>query len=144
MIQELENRMEIWNENIKDIKGKKIVKLKNKQTVMNNTVTEMKNTQCRISSRIKKEWTSYLEVRVVEIIAVEQNKEKRIKEIRAISEISGTTLNAKLFALYGSQKKERKRMGLRKYVRRLQLKTFLIWERKSCPGSRDFHKVSTK
>ena len=99
MIQELENRMEVWNENIKDIKGKKIVKLKNKQTVMNNTVTEMKNTQCRISSRIKKEWTSYLEERVVEIIAVEQNKEKRIKEIRAISEISGTTLNAKLFAL---------------------------------------------
>ena len=75
------------------------MKLKNKQTVMNNTVTEMKNTQCRISSRIKKEWTSYLEERVVEIIAVEQNKEKRIKEIRAISEISGTTLNAKLFAL---------------------------------------------
>ena len=99
MIQELENRMEVWNENIKDIKGKKIMKLKNKQTVMNNTVTEMKNTQCRISSRIKKEWTSYLEERVVEIIAVEQNKEKRIKEIRAISEISGTTLNAKLFAL---------------------------------------------
>ena len=75
------------------------MKLKNKQTVMNNTVTEMKNTQCRISRRIKKEWTSYLEERVVEIIAVEQNKEKRIKEIRAISEISGTTLNAKLFAL---------------------------------------------
>lgn len=75
------------------------MKLKNKQTVMNNTVTEMKNTLCRISSRIKKERTSYLEGRVVEIIAVEQNKEKRIKEIRTISEISGTTLNAKLFAL---------------------------------------------
>ena len=66
---------------------------------MYNTVTEMKNTLCRISSRINKEWASYQEERIVEIIVAEQNKEKRIKEMRTISKISGTALNAKLFAL---------------------------------------------
>ena len=134
MIQELENRMEVQIENIKDTKGKKKSEIK-EQTVMYNTVTEMKNTLCRISSRINKEWASYLEERIEEIIVAEQNKEKRIKEMRTISKISGTALNAKLFALQGSQEKERKKMGLRKYVKRLKLKTSLIWERKSCPGS---------
>ena len=134
MIQELENRMEVQIENIKDTKEKKNSEIK-EQTVMYNTVTEMKNTLCRISSRINKEWTSYLEERIVEIIVAEQNKENRIKEMRTISKISGTALNAKLFALQGSQEKERKKMGLRKYVKRLKLKTSLIWERKSCPGS---------
>ena len=48
---------------------------------MNNTITEMKNTLEGINSRITEveERISELEDRVVEITAVEQNKEKRIK-----------------------------------------------------------------
>ena len=48
---------------------------------MNNTITEMKNTLEGISSRITEaeEQTSDLEDRMVEITAMEQNKEKRMK-----------------------------------------------------------------
>ena len=56
--------------------------------------------------------------------------------MRTVSETSGTTLNAPTFELQGSQKK-RKRKGLRIYLKRLQLKISLIWERdsQSSPGS---------
>ena len=48
---------------------------------MNNTITEMKNTLEGINSRITEaeERISDLEDRMVEITAVKQNKEKRIK-----------------------------------------------------------------
>ena len=51
-------------------------------------------------------------------------------------EIPGTTLGTPTFRLQGSQKK-RKRKGMRKYLRRLQSKNILAWERKepSGPGS---------
>ena len=55
----------------------------------------------------------------METTTAEQNKEKRMKRIGAVSETSGTTLNAPIFELYGSQKKKRKRKGLRKYLKRL-------------------------
>ena len=44
---------------------------------MNNTITEMKNAQEGINSRITEaeEWISDLEDRMVEISAMEQNKE---------------------------------------------------------------------
>ena len=41
------------------------------------------------------------------------------KELRTVSETSGTTLNAPTFNLQGSQKEKRKRKGLRKYLKRL-------------------------
>ena len=46
---------------------------------MNNTITEMKNAQEGINSRITEaeEWISELEDRMVEITATEQNKEKK-------------------------------------------------------------------
>ena len=71
-----------------------------------------------------------LEDKIVEITTAEQNKEKRMKELRTVSETSGTTLNAPTFELWGSQKKQRKIKELRKYLKRLLLKTSLIWERK--------------
>ena len=39
--------------------------------------------------------------------------------MRTLSETSGTTLNVPVFELQGSQKKKRKRKGLRKYLERL-------------------------
>ena len=51
-------------------------------------------------------------------------------ELRTVPKTSETTLRAPTFELQGSQKKKRIRKGLRKYWKRLQLKTSLIWERK--------------
>ena len=56
---------------------------------------------------------------MVEITAREQNKEKIMKRIEDSLKTSGTTLNAPTFKLEGSQKKKRKRKGLRKYLKRL-------------------------
>ena len=62
---------------------------------MNNTITEVKNTLEGINNRITEaeERISELEDKMVEITAREQNKEKRMKELRTVSETSGTTLN---------------------------------------------------
>ena len=48
---------------------------------MNNRITEMKNTLEGINNRITEveKWISELEDRKVEITAMEQNKEKRMK-----------------------------------------------------------------
>ena len=56
-----------------------LAELKNKHT--NNTITEIKNTLEGINSRISEaeEWISELEDKMVEIIAEEQNKVKRMK-----------------------------------------------------------------
>ena len=81
MIQDLGQRMEAKIEKMQEIFNRDLEELKNKQTEMNNTITEMKNTLEGISSRIieAEEQISDLEDRMVEFIAVEQNKEKRMK-----------------------------------------------------------------
>ena len=63
---------------IQEIFNKDLKELKNKQM---NSTTEMKNTLKGINSRINKgeECISELEDKMVEITAVEQNKEKRMK-----------------------------------------------------------------
>ena len=79
MIQNLGNRME----KIQETFNKDPEELKTKQTVRNNTITEIKNTLEGINSRITEaeEWISELEDKMVEITAREQNKEKRMKRI---------------------------------------------------------------
>ena len=79
MIQNLGNRME----KIKETYKKDLEELKSKQTMMNNTINEIKNSLERINSRITEaeEWISDLEDKIVEITTVEQNKEKRMKRI---------------------------------------------------------------
>ena len=68
-------------EKIKEMFNKDLEEFKNKQTVMNNTITEIKNTLEGINSRITEaeEQLSELEDKMVEITAMEQNKEKRMK-----------------------------------------------------------------
>ena len=72
---------EIFNKDLEELKNKHLEELKNKQTEMNNTITEMKNTLEGINSRITgaEEWISDLDDRMVELTAMEQNKEKRMK-----------------------------------------------------------------
>ena len=68
---------------------------------MNNTITEMNNTLEKINSRINdaEERISELEDKVVEITTTEENKEKRMKRMRTVSETSGPTLNGPTITL---------------------------------------------
>ena len=78
MIQNLGNRMEKIQETFK----KDLEELKSKQTMMNNTINETKNSLEGINSRIiteAEEQISDLDNKIVEITTTEQNKEKRMK-----------------------------------------------------------------
>ena len=79
MIQNLGNRME----KIQEMFKKDLEELKRKQTVMKNTINEIKNFLEGINSRISEaaEQISDLEYKIVEITIAEQNKEKRMKRI---------------------------------------------------------------
>ena len=82
----------------------------------NSKNSTIKNTLEGINTRITdaEEQISKLEDRMVEITAEEQNKEIRNK-IEDVSEISGKILNTSTFELQGSQKKKRKRKGLKQF-----------------------------
>ena len=72
--------------------NKDLEELKSKQTMMNNTINDIKNTLEGINSRITEaERISELEDKIVEITTSEQNKEKRRKELRTVLKNSGTT-----------------------------------------------------
>ena len=79
MIQNLGNRME----KIQETFNKDLEELKSKQTMMNNTINEIKNSLQGINSRITEteERISDLEDKTVEITTAEHNKEKRMKRI---------------------------------------------------------------
>ena len=70
-------------EKIQETFNKDLEKLKSKQTMMNNTINEIKNSLQGINSRITdtEERISDLEDKTVEITTAEQNKDKRMKRI---------------------------------------------------------------
>ena len=74
MIQNLGNKMD----KIQETFNKDLEELKSKETVMNNTISEITNFLEGINSRITKaeERISDLEDKIVEITMAEQNKEK--------------------------------------------------------------------
>ena len=73
MIQNLGNRMG----KIQEMFNKDLEELRSKQTMMNNTINEIKNSLEEINSRIPEaeERISDLEDKIVEITTAEQNKE---------------------------------------------------------------------
>ena len=79
VIQNLGNRME----KIKEMLNKDLEELKSKNTMMSNTINEIKNSLEGIKSRITEaeEWISDVEDTVVEITIAEQIKENRMKRI---------------------------------------------------------------
>ena len=79
MIQNLGNTME----KIQETFNKDLEELKSKQTIMNNTINEIKNSLEGINRRITEaeKWITDLENKKVEKTAAEQNKEKIIKRI---------------------------------------------------------------
>ena len=86
---------------------------------MNNAINEAKNTLEGTNSRIMEaeDRPSEVEDRMVEINEAERKK-KEFKEMRTISETSGTMLNASTLESSESQKKKTKRKTMRKYLRR--------------------------
>ena len=79
MNQNLGNRMEKIQETV----HKGLEELKSKQTMVNNTINEIKNSLEGINSRITEaeERISDLEDKIVEINTAEKNKEKGMKRI---------------------------------------------------------------
>ena len=113
--------------------------------MMNSTINETKNTLEGINSRITEaeEWISDLEDKTVEMTTTEQNKEKRMKRIE--DNLRGLWDNTKHtnIRIIGVPEEEEKKKGLRKYLKRLQLKTSLIWERKESIKSRKHRESHT-
>ena len=85
---------------------------------MNNAINNMKNTLEGTNSRIMEaeDRISEMEDRMVEINEAQRKKE--LKEMRTISETSGTMLNTPTFESQESQKKKTKRKTMGKYLMR--------------------------
>ena len=117
MIQNLGNRME----KIQETLNKDLEELNSKQTVMNNTINEIINSPGGINSRITEaeEQISDLEDKIVKITTAEQNKEKRMERIEDRLRDFWDKTKCTNIRSVGSQKKKRKRKGLRKYLKRL-------------------------
>ena len=88
---------------------------------MQNTITEIKNSLEAANSRIQKEpeeKISEVEDRLVEIMDAKKKKKKEDgKQIKAVSENSGTTLNIPTSMLYECKEEKRER-GTEKNIRR--------------------------
>ena len=78
---------------------KDLEEIKKSQSIMNNAINEIKNTLEGTNSRIAEaeDRISEVEDRMVEINEAERKKEKELKEMRTISETSGTMSNAPTF-----------------------------------------------
>ena len=126
MIQNLGDRME----KIQETFNKDLEELQSKQTMMNNKINEIKNTLEGINSKITEaeERINNLEDRIVEITATEPNKEKRMKRIEDCLRDLWDNIKRINIQIIGIPQEEKK--GLRKYLKRLELKTSLTWEKK--------------
>ena len=117
MIQNLGNRME----KIQETLNKDLEELKSKQTMMNNTINEIKNSLEGINTRIPEadEWISDLEDKIVEITTAEKNKEKRRKRIEDSLRDLWDNIKCMNNRIIGVPEEEEKKKVLRKYLKRL-------------------------
>ena len=140
--------MEKMQETIKTVNTitKDIEEIKNKKIEMNNTITEIKNMLEVTNSRIteEEEQISEQEDRMMEITSEEQTKGKRMKKIEDSLRDFETILNTSTFELQGSQRKKKKRKALRKFLKKLQLKTSPTWEVKEIVKSKKCREFLTR
>ena len=122
MIQNLGNTME----KIQETFNKDLEELKSKQTMMNNTKNEIKNSPDGINSRITeaKERISDLKDKRVEITTAEQNKEERIKRIE--DSLRGLWGNIKSIniQIIGVPEEEEKKKGSEKIFEEIIVENF--------------------
>ena len=93
---------------------------------MNNTITEMKNTLKGIKSRITEteEQISDLEDRMVEITAMEQNKEKRKKRSEDSLRDLWDNIQCTNIQIIGVPEEEEKKKGIEKIFEEIILENF--------------------
>ena len=117
MIQNLGNRMEKMKEMFK----KDPQELKSKQTMMNNTKNEIKNSLEGINSRITEaeERVSDLEDKIVGITTAEQNKEKRMKRTEDSLRDLWDNIKCTNIRIIGVPEEEEKKKGTEKILKRL-------------------------
>ena len=128
MIQDLGKRME----KMKEMLTKDLEELKYKQTEMNNTLEGINN---RFTEA--EECINDLEDRMVEITAIEQNIEKRIKRNEdSLKDLRDTIKYTNIHIIGVPEGGERERRNLRKYLKRQKLKTSPSWERRKSAKSR--------
>ena len=84
--------------------------------MMNNTINEIKNSLEGINSRITEaeEWISDLEDKIVEITAIEQNKEKRLKRIEDSFRDLWYNIKCTNIRIIGVPEEEEKKKGTEK------------------------------
>ena len=93
-MQDIGNKLEAKMDNLQETLSKEIQNKKLKQEEMQNTIAEIKNSLEAANSRIQEaeERISKVEDRLVEITDAEQKRED-LKQMKRVSENSGTTLN---------------------------------------------------
>ena len=101
--------------------NKDLKELKNKHTETNNTITEIKSTLEGINSRISEaeEQINKLKDEMVETIAEEQNKVKRMKRAEDSLRDLWDNIKHTNIRIIGSQNKKRKRKDMRKFLKKL-------------------------
>ena len=107
-------------EKIQETFNKDLEELKSTQTMMNNTINEIKISLEGINSRITEaeERISDLKDKIVEITTAEQNKEKRMKRIEESLRDLWDDIKRANIRIIGVPKEEEEK-GLRKYLKRL-------------------------
>ena len=106
--------------------NKDLEELKSKQTVMNNTINETKNSLEGINSRKTEaeERISDLEDKTVEITTVEQNKEKRMKRIEDSLRDLWDNINCTNIRITGVPVEEEKKKGIEKIFEEIIVENF--------------------
>ena len=145
MIQDLGIRMEAKIEKMQEMFNKDLEELKNKQTEMNNKITEMKTTLEGISSRITEaeEQINDLEDRMVEITAVEQNKEKRMKRNEDILRELWNNIKCNNIHIIGVPEGEEREKGPEKIFEEIIVENFPNMGKKIAAQSRKHRKFHT-
>ena len=121
MIQNLGNK----REKIQETFNKDIEELKSKQTLMNNTINEIKISLEGNNSRITEieERISELEDKIVEITATELNKEKRMKRIEDSLRDFGDNIKHTNIQIIGVPEEEKKK-GTEKILEEIIVENF--------------------
>ena len=113
-------------EKIQETFNKDLEELKSKQTMMNNTINEIKNPLEGINSRITEaeEKKSDQEGKIVEITTAEQNKEKRMKRIEDSLRDLWDNIKRTNIRLIGVPEEEEKKKGSEKIFEELIIENF--------------------
>ena len=111
---------------IQETFNKDLEELNNKQTMMNNTINEIKISLEGINSRITgaEERTSDLEDKIVEITTTEQNKEKRMKRIEDSLRDLWDNIKCTNIRIIGVPEEEEKKKGTEKILEEIIVENF--------------------